>query len=849
LRHWNNPEREGKHRLFFCEREAAETVIWLIETPASSKTGIKIPKDVPTDRSSIDRGYASLTRYCSKMATGSGKTVVMAMLIAWSVLNKVFNKQDRRFSDAVLIVCPNLTIKERLRVLYPSEEDNFYQQFNVVPASFLPLLSKARIMITNWHLFLPEDDSLKRNVLQRGEESDSAFCGRVLRNLGEKENLLVINDEAHHAYRLPPSKEGTQQAAITQGLVGQVFEEESEEATVWVGALDRVNKARGINICLDLSATPFYIKGTGHLEGSPFPWIVSDFGLVDAIESGIVKIPRVPVDDNSGQPIPRYFRLWQWIMDQLPSVDRSTTTRRAKPEAVLRQAQAAIVTLANEWKKTFENFLANDRPIPPVMIVVCDNTDLAEVVHTDIASGHVFSELTNQNAKEVTIRIDSKLLEKAESVTDPSISRVDIAEELRRKVATIGKMGEPGEQVRCVVSVMMLNEGWDAQNVTQILGLRAFDSQLLCEQVVGRGLRRTNYDDFSSPEYVDVYGIPFEVIPVQKGSTTRSEPENIPTLVKALPERKDLEIRFPRVEGYIFDVKQKVTADIDRTPPLYVDPSKEPTEVLVKGQVGTRFGRPSLQGPGKEVREDRDLFHKTHRLQTTTYEIAAEVTQKLNQEVRPFVFPQVLDITRRYLSKRVKVRGDAVLEEVALKKYKDTIVSRLCDAIRPDVAAGEAPILPRIERYRPSGSTSEVLFRTVKDVHDTGKSHVSHVVVDSGWEWKVAFEFEKSPYVVSYVKNDHLDFAIPYEYEGTPHNYLPDFIVRMKTEDGVDLNMILEVKGFEDEKARAKKTAAQRWVEAVNHHGGYGKWELHESKSPNTIAALINKIAKTPSSV
>lgn len=319
--------------------------------------------------------------------------------------------------------------------------------------------------------------------------------------------------------------------------------------------------------------------------------------------------------------------------------------------------------------------------------------------------------------------------------------------------------------------------------------------------------------------------------------------------MKALSERKHLEIRFPRVEGYIFDIKQRVTADIDRTPPLHVDPSKEPTEVVVKGQVGTRYGRPSLQGPGITVREDRDLYHKTHRLQTTTYEIAAEVTQKLSQEVRPFVFPQVLDITRRYLNKRVKVRGGAVLEEIALKKYKDIIVSRLCDAIRPDTAAGEAPILPRIERYRKTGSTSEVLFRTVKDVHDTSKSHVSHIVVDSGWEWKVAFEFEKSPYVVSYVKNDHLDFTIPYEYEGVSHNYLPDFIIRMKTEDGTDINLILEVKGFEDEKARAKKTAAQRWVEAVNHHGGYGRWELHESKNPNTIAALVEKIAKTPHSI
>jgi type III restriction enzyme len=363
--------------------------------------------------------------------------------------------------------------------------------------------------------------------------------------------------------------------------------------------------------------------------------------------------------------------------------------------------------------------------------------------------------------------------------------------------------------------------------------------------VVGRGLRRTNYDDFSEPEYVDVYGIPFEVIPVQKGSVTKSEPQRLPTLVKALPERKSLELKFPRVEGYVFDVKQKITADVDRIPPLYIDPSKEPTEVIVKDQVGIRVGRPALAGPGKAVREDRNPFHATHRLQSTVYEIAADVTQKLNPEVKPFVFPQVLKITWDYLEKRVKVRGGAVPEEVALKKYRDAIVSRLCDAIRPDTSAGESPILPRIEKYRPVGSTSEVLFRTLKEVHDTTRSHVSHIVVDSGWEHAVAFQLEKSPHVISYVKNDHLDFSIPYEYEGVNHYYLPDFIIRLKLVDSSEINLILEVKGFEDEKARAKKTAAQRWVEAVNHHGAHGRWALSECKSPHALASLINKLSTT----
>jgi type III restriction enzyme len=449
-------------------------------------------------------------------------------------------------------------------------------------------------------------------------------------------------------------------------------------------------------------------------------------------------------------------------------------------------------------------------------------------------------ELRNREKEEFTLRIDSKLLAQAESQID--ITKVDKAEELREKVNTIGKVGEPGEKIRCVVSVSMLTEGWDAQNVTQILGLRAFDSQLLCEQVVGRGLRRTNYDDLSEPEYVDVYGVPFEVIPVQKASLTRpNPPQRLPTLVRALQERKRLEIRFPRVEGYIYDIRRKVVADVNKIPVLEVSPSKEPTEVVVKPASGVTTEQPTRLWPGEEKIETRDIFLKGHRLQTTIFEIASQVTSKLAPETRPFVFPQVLEITRQYVQKRVKVKAGATIDEIVLRRYLDPIVSRLCDAIQPDVESGEAPILPRIERYRQYGSTSEVQFRTLKEAYGTVKSHVSHVVVDSGWEHKVAYELDKHPDVIAYVKNDRLDFTIPYEWEHQVHSYYPDFIIRIKLRDESEANLILEVKGFEDEQDRAKKAAAQRWIAAVNHHGGFGRWVLKECKSPYTLPKILEK--------
>ena len=836
LQHWNNPDRERK--LFFCQREAIKTLIWLVEASPAEKQGIAIPRPV-------NGVGGNLTRYAFKMATGSGKTVVMGLVIAWQVLNKLVNPQDRRFSDAVLLVCPNLTIRERLQVLLPWKPGNYYDRFDLVPRGMLDRLQQGRFQVTNWHLFQPKDDSRSRSVVQRGIETDAAFCRRVLEELGNKQNILVINNEAHHAYRPAPLPEERREKLSADEIA------EREEATVWVSGLDRIASARGINFCADFSATPFYIKGSGYEEGVPFPWIISDFGLVDAIESGIVKIPRVPVDDNTGALIPKYFRLWEAINQALPISERQTARRHAKPESVLREAEGAIVTLASEWKKTFDEFQRSGSPVPPVMIVVCDNTDLSKLVHEHIARGNILRELENNERNgEVTFRIDTKLLTEAEAALEGE-TKAEVSERLRKVVDTIGKTeweGEgdpPGKHIRCVVSVGMLTEDWDAQNVTQILGLRAFTSQLLCEQVVGRGLRRLNYDDFSEPEYVDVYGVPFEVIPVKKKPVSRTEVVKVPTLVRALPERKHLEIIFPRVEGYVVDVQNRIRLNLEGIPYLEIDPSSEPTEVMVKPAVGYRIGRPDRLGPGLEVVHDRNPFHRDKRLQATVYEIAAELTHRLKEKreewnLRHVLFPQVLDAVWRYLEERVVVERDVPVEEIALLKYKQRIIERLTEAIEPDTEAGEPPILPIIERFRPIGSTSEVLFRTVRPCVGTTKSHISHVVLDAPkWEHSVAYQLERMREVIAYARNDHLDFTIPYEWQGARHEYHPDYLIRWRCSDGREVKIILEVKGFETEQDRQKGAAARRWVRAVNHHGEFGRWAFALCKDPGQLSTIL----------
>jgi type III restriction enzyme len=277
LEHWKDPEQwEGRRRFFFCQLEAIETLMWLAEAPAAHKVGIEIPGD-----------GGEFTRLCTKMATGSGKTIVMAMLIAWHILNKATYPQDRRFSKYIFIVAPGLTVRSRLEVLKPDALGNYYELFNIIPPGLHDKLRQGRVVVRNWHTLMPLDPNAGPKVVKKGQESDEAFTRRVLDQCADYQNWLVINDEAHHAWRVPPRVSARDFST-----------EELEEATQWIGGLDRIHKTRGILTCHDFSATPFAPTGKRSTEESLFTWIVSDFGLNDAIESGLVKTPRVVIRDD-----------------------------------------------------------------------------------------------------------------------------------------------------------------------------------------------------------------------------------------------------------------------------------------------------------------------------------------------------------------------------------------------------------------------------------------------------------------------------------------------------------------------------------------------------------------------
>jgi len=924
LHFWASKDR-GR-RLFFCQLEAVQTVIYLAEILRSGRSPRFKPEFPAADLAKLvdqprNADLLPLTRLGCKMATGSGKTVVMSMLIAWAFCNRGRNPGDERFPNAVLVCCPNLTVKERLAVLRPERPDNYYSAFDIVPVRLRPLMQSGKVLVENWHRFAPESEHAEGGksypVVNKGAETPDAFARRILGDLYDRMPLMVLNDEAHHCYRPAPVSDEERKKLSTDEL--KEAQEENKEATVWVEGLDTLNNYEGskaagqqkpgIAMCVDLSATPFYISGSGHPEGSPFPWLVSDFGLVDAIESGIVKIPRLPVSDTTGRPEPKYFRLWDTIKDRLePAEFLPGKAKKPKPDVVFRGAEGALQKLAGQWVERFkyiEEASPGQEKSPPVLIIVCDNVDIAEVFYRKISGEEIIEAVTAADVEEAetsdededaeepapkkrgkkpkqrisyghgvvfkeyfqnsaalkrTIRIDTDLLSKAES-EDPTQSRKEAAEALRKVVSTVGKPGQPGEHIRCVVSVAMLTEGWDANNVTHILGLRAFRSQLLCEQVVGRGLRRMNYTPdpetgLLTEEYVDVYGIPFTVIPFKGRPVDQKEPEDKPkNHVRAIPERAALEMRFPVVEGYAFALQRNlITCDIDAMDPLVIEPNHEPTATFLQATVGYQEGRPSQAAPFGFTQQNREQYYAQTHLQEIKFRVARIIVERLlaggehvsdakarvmRLKSRHQLFPQVLRFVDEYVARKVDF-GDVDERELGLQTYVDRMVGYLCDAIRPDDAEGEPPLVPVLNRYKPIGTSAEVDFTTTRPCHGTQKSHVNQVVLDTKtWESSVTFRLEASALVERYARNDHLGLLIPYEFQGVDHSYEPDFIVRLTN----GINVLLEVKGFEDPQTIAKHHAARRWVDAVNNAKEHGEWRFHPCRDPKRLDGELKELA------
>ena len=681
------------------------------------------------------------------------------------------------------MVAPNLTVKDRLAGaggLDPTHPESLYVEFDLIPPQFSGLLGQVKVQVSNWHVLAPKEDP-KRSVVKRGRESDAAFCRRVLTDLAPTGRVLVLNDEAHHAYRFPPSLSASGSDA-----------EDLREATVWIDGLERIHRHRGILRAIDLSATPMYPGIFKERAWTPFEWIVSDFALVDAIESGLVKIPRTPTDDDAGEAVPKYRNLWQHISTTLPK--RSQAEDESHPLTdYLAEADGPLKQLAAAWEATFREWEAVGRRVPPVMIVIAHDTTVARLLEKHIADlGEASPDLVNpKTGPRVTVRIDSDALEKAEAGEGNGA-----AEATRQIVATVGKLGKPGEQVRCLISVNMLSEGWDARNVTQILGLRAFQSQLLCEQVVGRGLRRSQMGDLTQPEFVDVYGVPFQLLPMAKA--TGGKPAKPPEYqnVHTVADRHQLRIQFPRLVQVVPDIQDKLDIDLDAIEPIRITPRFDPTATYIELDLGVPHA-----GMGGET-QDRTRAYQNFRIQRLLFRVAAGLIAPYN---KPWLFPQALRIAEQVIRPvsdggKIDYAPGVDPREICNLRYLTLIRERLSAALRP----GEGPerFLPALDEYQPIGSTDGLNFNSPKDkCVPTAKSHLSHAVVDSGLERKICAVLDADDNnVEAWVKNHRLYLEIPYLYFGGTYRYRPDFVVRLTS----GLMVLLEGKGDPRREGRRK---------------------------------------------
>jgi len=925
---FDNPERQIHHNLFFAQREAVETAVWLNEVAHKSNAGQHIINLLREGQQTVSNDMQDqLPRIAYKMATGTGKTVVMACFILYHFFNRQEYKNDTRYADYFLIIAPGITIKDRLNVLMVdtsaksnSKKEDYYHLRALVPQKMEQSLKNlnSRLIITNYHTFEPKilkgnkrspfdgKVDLEGNKIDTGNVEDFLqVIKRALSKFKTGKRLIVINDEAHHCY-LPKSK-----GKITDNEEG----DENARAALWFSGIKEIAKRFKLQNVYDLSATPYYLTGSGYPPYSLFPWVVSDFGLIEAIEAGLVKIPFLPESDNTQElTMPVLRNLYDHVRDELPKKgQRKKKSEAASEGKELKELPPKLPSLVKGALDQFFNHYveyyngvrkhqegkANIFTTPPVFIIVCNNTSVSKEVFKYIA-GYEFDKedqkmvvcgqydlFSNYDPvtktplkKPPTLLIDSYALENGEQINEDfkkifateieefkndyvkqkgqgSADAITDAEILREVVNTVGKPGKLGSHIRCVVSVSMLTEGWDANTVTHIMGLRAFGSQLLCEQVAGRALRRMNYtlqgydkngdptEDKRKivihkfpPEYAHIIGVPFKMF---KGGKTAPPPPPVNlTHIMALAERQaKMEITFPNVVGYrIENYKGEIKYDYSNIENYEIVCSQFPHTTIMS----------SAFLPKEEKLEVQSVFEKRDQ------EICFLFTKELikfqfsddEHNAQFDLFNRLLTIVKHWYENKLLLIGESDLKYKKLLFFEDTkkVTDHIREGINPHLNTTEFT-RPVFNYYNKFSSTKYVNGNTSREVYPTLKSHVNFVVMDSEWEGIAAKTLESIPQVISYVKNQFLGFSVPYIKDGKDRNYFPDFIVRVKSnrKPGTVLNLIVEISGFSNDKDEKKRYVENRWIPAVNSlKDKYEYPEWHFIEIANDIRDIKNQL-------
>lgn len=931
---FDNPERHAVKKLFFAQQEAVETAVWLNEVADKSNAGQHILNLLRNGQQTVsDDPVDQLPRIAFKMATGSGKTVVMACLICYHFFNRQEYRNDTRFADYFLIVAPGITIKSRLGVLFvdtknknPKDIEDYYRVRGLVPQSMQHRLENlnARLVITNYHTFEPKvlqgnkrspfDGKVNLEGKKIDTDNKEDFSQVIKRSLGKFKlgsRLLILNDEAHHCY-LPKSKSTTTDNEET---------DENARAAVWFSGIREISKRFKLQSVYDLSATPYYLTGSGYTPYSLFPWVVSDFGLIEAIESGLVKIPFLPESDNTQElTMPVLRNLYDHVKEELPRKGQRTKKKDAAAEGskYIEQRPSLPPLVKGALDQFYNHYVEYDKGIrkhreekkslfsaPPVFIVVCNNTGVSKEVYKYIA-GYEYQDaegntVTVQGAKDLfsnydsatnkalkrppTLLIDSDALENGEQINDDfkkifaseieefkkdyarmhgqgSIEKISDAEILREVVNTVGQQGKLGSHIRCVVSVSMLTEGWDANTVTHIMGLRAFGSQLLCEQVAGRALRRMNYflqgydkdgnptsdkrkiviEKFP-PEYAHIIGVPFKMF---KGGKTEPPPPPVDlTHIAPIPARQEeMEITFPNVVGYrVENLEGEIKHDFSKIENYEIDGSKFPTETIMASPISPNEEKLEVKGV-LEKRDQELIFLITKEL--IKYHFSDEEGNPRFQQ-----FNKLKSIVQEWYNEKV------LLLNIADPRYKRLLYFEEPKKVVDHIARGINPqhnttefIRPVFNYYNKFSSTKYVNGNTVKDVYPTEKSHINYVVMDSDWEGICAKTLEEIETVECYVKNQFLGFAIPYTKDGKDKQYFTDFIARVRSKDGTIKNLMIEISGMSKDKAEKKWFVENRWIPAVNAlKDKYEYPEWHFIEVANDIRNIKNQLIEKIQSI
>ena len=814
-------------RFFFCQQEAIETVIYLYEVQKRRK----MPET------------GDLVRYALKLATGTGKTVLMALLVTWATLHKR-KVSGSSLSANFLVLVPNLTVRDRVSGvprgdgLSPSGEHNLYDAFDVVPPEYRDEFH-PNVVVRNWQRIPLEgkrDDWIPEEVVEEGRFIPAAVLRAMRRRaqqdpnavirrmLGGWRDLIVINDEAHHVYGEKRTKKGEDPGYIK-----------------WSRILERLSKAAKLSLVVDLSATPWYGSGSPKPEGTLFEWLVSDFPVYDAFESGLVKVVRLPDPDEKGHI---YLNLWDLV--------KEAKTK----EEYIRACKGAIASIYSSWRKDFDEWEATlefARGPSPVLLCVADNATRAAWLFEHLTREYELLRNPDDEDRKrwVTIQVDSKVFD-----ADKGNESV-----LREMINTVGRRGRAGEHVRCIVSVNMLSEGWDVQSVSHILGLRAFGSPLLTEQIIGRGLRRTNYDVLNQPleerpegseETVDAFGIPFVGFPVEKRKRPKSgEWGQKPVWIEPDAKKAKFRVRVPNVRSWAVGVVQSLAdlVRVEELPEVRLNPKETPPDVHVRPVVG---GQPEAIMTLEEFRREWPLLK-------TAFFTAEELFEATNPGAAADLgigptFDELLDLSRRFLDSRVRAlevdgqKSDP--RDVGIYYWRRQALDVLENAIRGAGLSGVEPV-PILGNPDWLDSVSLRRFQWTGVLAEGKRCHTNKVPCHTDLEKQFAEFLDRASDVIRYFKNERFGFSVTYYESNRPRQYYPDFIVVAREADGREVMWLAETKGEIRPNTALKFEAATLWCEKMSRTA-YGHWRylfVPQRKFEASIVAGVKSLADLAASL